>query len=90
MRKLIFSLLLAASLPQHNAHCPFLFGVQMPKAEGKMPYAKLTVYFVHIYSKAPACWVDFGEGQIIEVNSEWVRFAGKPERRIDIRCVEEN
>lgn len=90
MRKLIFLLSLAASLPQHNAHCPFLFGVQMPKAEAKMPYAKLTVYFNPAYTKTPNCWIDFGEGQLIEVKPEWVRFAGKPERRIDIRCIEVN
>ena len=91
MKRLIFICLLATSLrAEHNAHCPTLFGIQMPKAEPKMPYAKLTVYFVPAYRKAPKCSVDWGEGQLIDVKPEWVRFAGKPETRLDIRCIEVN
>lgn len=88
MRKFIFALLFATSLfgQEHRSmHCPFLVGVQMPA--GKYP-SKLTVYFVPAYKKAPNCWIDFGEGQLIDVNAEWVRFAGKPETRVDIRCLE--
>lgn len=68
-----------------NPHCPFLVGVDMPA--GKYP-TKQTLYFVPAYRKAPTCWIDFGEGQLIDVKPEWIRFAGKPETRVDIRCRE--
>lgn len=97
MRKLIFFCLLATSslLGQQqpksprNAHCPVVVGVQMPA--GKMPSgrypAKMTLYFLPPFTKQPECFVDFGEAQL-DATVGFVRIAGKPETRVDIRCRE--
>lgn len=91
MRKFIFALLFATSLfgQEHRSmHCPFTNGFQMPKPEPKMPYSKLLVYFIPEYTKAPKCTVELGEAQIIQTTTGWVEFAGKPETRVNIRCLE--
>lgn len=87
MRKCIFALLFATSLfgQHHNMHCPVLFGIQMPA--GKYP-AKITLYFIPPFVGRPKCVVDFGEVQTMNVTSGFVQIAGKPETRIDIRCIE--
>jgi len=81
MRKLVFALAMLAA--QHNAHCPFLLGVQMP------PDGKLTVYFVPPFTTKPACVVDFGEAQLY-VTAGFVRITGKADTRVDLRCTEVN
>lgn len=86
---LSMALILAPSYSAQPTSCPFAIGVQMPKAEPGMPYSKLVVYFVPPYKKAPKCYVDFGEAQIIQTRVGWVEIAGKPETRVDIRCLEE-
>lgn len=83
---LIMTLILA---PSAQSRCPFAIGVQMPKTERGKPYSKVVVYFVPPYKKAPKCYVDFGEAQIIQTNVGWVEITGKPETRVDIRCLEE-
>lgn len=90
MRKLIFICLLATSLAaqeHRNMHCPFMVGVQMPKAEPKLTYAKLIVYFLPPFTAKPECKLDFGEAQL-QVTVGWVQITAKPETRIDVRCVE--
>lgn len=87
--KVIFFFLVATSsmLGQggvRNPHCPFLVGVDMPS--GKYP-TKQTLYFVNPYRKAQ-CFFDAGEAQIIEVNSEFIYFAGKPSSHVVVRCRE--
>lgn len=91
MRRLLFCCLVATSslLGQesflHNPHCPFLVGIDMPA--GKYP-TKQTLYFVHRFTKPPQCFIDDGEAQIVDANSEFVRIAGKPSSRVVIRCRE--
>lgn len=83
MRELIFLLLLATSLPQHNAHCPFMPGIQMPAS------GKLTLYFRPSFLAKPECFVDLGEAQL-NVTAGFVSITGKPNTRVDIRCIEVN
>lgn len=89
-KKLLIFFLLATSLTgqEHRSmHCPFLVGVQMPKAEsGKS--AKLVVYFLPPFTAKPQCKVDFGEAQISQVTVGWVEITAKPETRVDVRCTE--
>jgi hypothetical protein len=88
IHKLVFALLLAIAVGQgrntDNPHCPFLVGVDMPA--GKYP-TKQTLYFVTKFMK-PQCFFDSGEAQIIELNSAFVYFAGKPSSHVIVRCHE--
>jgi hypothetical protein len=86
MSKLIFALLLAASLnAQGGPHCRVLLGVQMPTGRG---VSKVVIYFLPPFKAKPDCSINFGEATFLKVETGWVEIAAKPDTRVDFGCVE--
>ena len=83
MRKLALLLLLLVFPGQHNAHCPVILGIDMPKDP-----AKITLYFIPPFVNRPKCFVDSGEVATMNVTAGFIQIAGKSGARVDIRCVE--